>query len=48
MCEHCGNSGLLNIVSSREEFMPADAWDPTPYVSPCHACPRGAEMASIL
>ena len=37
-CDHCGDSGVLNVVSSREEFMPE--WDPTPYATACH-CEAG-------
>ena len=48
MCEHCGGSGVLNIVSWSPMFEREAPWFDEPYASPCHACPRGAEMVSIL
>ncbi len=37
MCDHCGDSGVLNVIASS---MGAGHWDERPYVSACH-CPAG-------
>lgn len=41
MCEACGGSGVLGIVSSREDD---DGWVDAEYLAACHLCPMGLVM----
>lgn len=42
-CEHCGDSGVLNIVSSSDDGL----WLDFPQALACHMCPMGLLMIEI-
>lgn len=42
-CEHCGDSGVLNIVASSDGTL----WTESPQACACHICPMGLAMIEI-
>lgn len=40
-CEHCGGSGVLNVMSSED----LDTW--MAEATSCHACPMGSLMKEL-